>query len=513
MLARPAAGAGRGRRKNCLPNLRFGVTFPAMFPTCVILLLATLPLAASPLPAQSGAAAVATDPRWFVVTGEDVLLRSGPSAESSYPFGRLPAGSPLEVLETQHGWAKVRATGPTFAMIHGLVKADAAVSVDPTTGLLAVTGRTAIMAPNITAKSDPDKSWKSIATLAPGETLAVLGSTKGQRDTYWKVELPEKAIGWVSERFVALASADQVAAIEAAIAAGAGLALPEQETLATREGVPLDVSPETDTAVTVVDEKVVTTAGGVTVTEEKTVATGGGLTVTDEKVTVGDASGTVSAETITLEATPERPFDAAATGGLDAAEAALVKALTYQDLEAIWARVRRDTEESQELDVLRERYGVLANDPTVPAPIRNLARARAEQVAMRIEVQDDLRKLDASRRKLSETQQRIVDYTNANRKRLPFDAVGRLAASTVYNGDRLPLLYRLIDPTSLYTVAYVKPPAGTGLTEMLGLIVGVKGTKAYDETIRIDVIAPTTIETLSPDAERGTTASVPLRSE
>jgi SH3-like domain-containing protein len=459
----------------------------------------------SATPPSDAAPAAASSPGWFVVTGDDVMLRSGPSVESSYPFGRLAAGSPLKVVERQLGWARVASTGPTYAMLHGLVKADAATNVDAAAGTMTVVGRTAVMAPNITVKGDPDKSWKSLATLVPGDTLEVLGEVQGQRDRYWKVRLPEKAHGWVSLQFLAEATPEQVATIEAAISAGQGIALPSQEAVAEASGSGAAGETTVSDAPAVTVETAVATDGTVAVTEEKFTASDDGVTVTDEKIAVSGPEGKIITETVAVQdATGETVVTETRsetnTAALSAAEARQLAALTYQDLESIWGRVRRDTQESQELDVLRERYLALAVDPSASSSTRNMAASRAEQISMRIEVQNDLRKLEAKRQRLSETQQRAVDYTNANRKRLPFDAVGRLAASSVYNGDRVPLLYRLVDPTSLFTVAYVKPPANTSVTEMLGLIVGVKGTKTYDETLKIDVIAPVAVEALAPDA-------------
>jgi len=449
-------------------------------------------------PAAAPSASDATT-RWFVVTGDDVMLRSGPSVESSYPFGRLAAGSPLKVVENQLGWARVASTGPTYAMLHGLVKADSAANVDPATGTMTIVGRTAVMAPNLTVKGDPDKSWKSLATLVPGDTLEVLGDVQGQRDRYWKVRLPEKASGWVSAQFLAEASPEQVATIEAAIAAGQGIALPAQEDVEERAAASGSGAAGEPTE-TVAVETTVATDGTVSVTDEKVTVSGEGVTAVDETVKVSTPQGTIVTETTTVTDAAGDVVTGAKTTALTPAEARQLAALTYQDLEAMWERVRRDTQESQELDVLRDRYLALASDTSASTGTRAMARNRVEQISMRIEVQEDLRKLEARRQKLSETQQRVVDYTNANRKRLPFDAVGRLAASSVYNGDRVPLLYRLVDPTSLYTVAYVKPPANTSVTEMLGLLVGVKGAKTYDSTLKIDVITPVAVESLSPDA-------------
>ena len=77
----------------------------------------------------------------------------------------------------------------------------------------------------------------------------------------------------------------------------------------------------------------------------------------------------------------------------------------------------------------------------------------------------------------------------------------------VYDGERLPRLYRLQDPTSGLTVAYLTEDSELKLSSMLGLVVGVKGDKKFDESLRRDIITPASLTVLRSDKE--TTISTP----
>jgi hypothetical protein len=77
--------------------------------------------------------------------------------------------------------------------------------------------------------------------------------------------------------------------------------------------------------------------------------------------------------------------------------------------------------------------------------------------------------------------------------------VGRLVASTVYDGKRLPLMFRVLSPesTSARTLAYVAPGSGFNLTEKIGRVVGVVGEAKMDESLRVNIIVPARIDVLT----------------
>ncbi|MFM7808090.1 MAG: SH3 domain-containing protein, partial [Planctomycetota bacterium] len=134
-------------------------------------------------PAQAPAAAPAAS-KGFTATinADNVYVRSGPSVNSAYPFGKLKLGDVVEVEEESYGWAKVRARGAAFQNIHGYVLADEKVTLSPDGKTLTVVSATAVRAPNIGADGNPDASIKPIGELAPGETLVVVGQVSGERE-------------------------------------------------------------------------------------------------------------------------------------------------------------------------------------------------------------------------------------------------------------------------------------------------------------------------------------------
>ncbi len=81
--------------------------------------------------------------------------------------------------------------------------------------------------------------------------------------------------------------------------------------------------------------------------------------------------------------------------------------------------------------------------------------------------------------------------------RSDYTVVGILNASSIYDGKRLPLLYRLVDPAVGQTVAYVTAKNPAQLATMLGTLVGIRGEKRYDEALRVSVIDPTAVEILT----------------
>jgi len=77
--------------------------------------------------------------------------------------------------------------------------------------------------------------------------------------------------------------------------------------------------------------------------------------------------------------------------------------------------------------------------------------------------------------------------------------VGRLTTSTLYTGDDQPRLYRLVNPLTQRTAAYVRPggPDGPDVRGMLGEYVGIEGETEYNSALKLHVIEPERIDELS----------------
>jgi len=173
-----------------------------------------------------------------------------------------------------------------------------------------------------------------------------------------------------------------------------------------------------------------------------------------------------------------------------------VKRVRFSDIDAIWKRIAKAPVETAELEQLRERFLALAEAEATPRGERALANSRAEQIALRIEVQKSLLEVAALRNRKNADTKGVADLELAMRTRQPYDIVGRINASAVFNGDRLPLLYRLQDPGTGQTIAYIVPGPGFDLSSMLGLLIGVKGPMRYDDSLRLNTVTPASIDVL-----------------
>jgi hypothetical protein len=163
----------------------------------------------------------------------------------------------------------------------------------------------------------------------------------------------------------------------------------------------------------------------------------------------------------------------------------------------VWKRVAKEPVETAELEQLRERFLALAEDANTPRSEAIASTRRAEQIAMRIDVQKGLLEIAALRQKANASMDGVANLELAMKTRQPWDAVGRLNASSIYNGERLPLLYRLQDQGTGQTIAYILPTPEFDLPSMLGLLIGVKGPIRYDDSLRLNTIAPTQIGPLT----------------
>lgn len=123
---------------------------------------------------------------------------------------------------------------------------------------------------------------------------------------------------------------------------------------------------------------------------------------------------------------------------------------------------------------------------------------RVRVLKMRAELQATLRQSTASSEALKDQAEQVKAELARLDSMRQYTVVGRLVASSVYDGRQLPLMYRVLSPesTSTRTLAYVAPEANADLTDKVGKIVGVVGESKMDESLRVNIITPTRIDLL-----------------
>ena len=439
---------------------------------------------ASPSLAQ----AASTSPSWAVVTGNAVNVRSGPSAQSAYAFGKLRQGDVVRIVREEFGWARIAPEGAAFGEVFAYVPADRRVSLSADGKTATVTARTELRAPNMEAGGSPDKSWKQIGSVDQGATLSVLGDVKGERETVYKVRVPGSAEAWVNMTFLRTATEAEAAAAVAAANAAASAA--PAATIAPAAPTPAAV-----------DTGLVETVPG----------TPARVAAPVNAPASGAASpAPISPDIANTPAIPPlmgQPAPVAETVELGTARPAAPKAAPapkfvskrakLDDLEQQFQLVRAQPEASAEFAALKAKYDELVDATEQTSSVRSVASARSQQLTLLAETQASMQVLESKKAQSDRNRVEIAKLVLDIQRRADFTAIGILNASAVYDGNRLPELYRLCDPMTGATIAYVEPNPDIAMGPMLGTLVGVKGGTQYDPALRVTVISPLSMDLLT----------------
>jgi len=118
--------------------------------------------------------------------------------------------------------------------------------------------------------------------------------------------------------------------------------------------------------------------------------------------------------------------------------------------------------------------------------IRLQALKRNRELARTLDKIDTLEQASAEQDKQDKQDEQRREQAADTLPRHQYDAVGKLVASGVYDGENLPRLFRLIEPASGYTIGYVEPDE-TRPNAMLGRVVGIVGTKSRDRSLDLRI--------------------------
>lgn len=429
---------------------------------------------------------------WAVVTGNGVNLRSGPSAQSAYAFGKLRQGDLVRVLKEDYGWARVQTQGSAFGDVIAFVPADRRVAVSADGSTATVSARTELRAPNVDAGSSPDKSWKQIGAVDAGTTLTVVGTAEGEKESVLKVKVPASAEAWVNMTFLRRASEAEAAsamnavaattpaspvapAAPAADAAGAVSAPVNAEPAgaAAPAGAASEVPPGTGVSPT--------SGGGIETLSSPVIPPLLGEQPRNESVAAVEVPAPKSTEEAKRSSKPKF----------------VSRRSTLDDLESQFKAVRAQPQADAEFAALKAKYEELAGASDASGSVKGVADARAQQLTLLIETQTQLQEIERSKASTDGSRKGIAELILNIQRRADYTAIGVLNASAVYDGSRLPELYRVCDPTTGATIAYVEPNPDIPMATMVGTLIGVRGGKSFDPALRLTVISPLSMELLT----------------
>lgn len=434
---------------------------------------------------------------WAVVTGNGVNLRSGPSAQSAYAFGKLRQGDLVRVVKEDYGWARVQTQGSAFGDVIAFVPADRRVTVSSDGATATVNARTELRAPNVDAGSSPDKSWKQIGAVDAGTTLTVVGTAEGEKESVLKVKVPASAEAWVNLTFLRRASEAESASAANAVAVSAPAApaatapananAPTADA-ATAVSAPVNAEPAGTAAPAAAAPETAPTAG-------VSPTTGGGIESISSPVIpplLGEQPKNASV------AAAETPAPTATEEAKRPAKPRFVsRRATLDDLESQFKAVRAQPQADAEFEALKAKYEELANANDASGSVKGMADARSRQLTLLIETQTQVQELERKKASADTNRKGIAELILNIQRRADYTAIGVLNASAVYDGSRLPELYRVCDPTTGATIAYVEPNPDIPMATMVGTLIGVRGGKAFDPALRLTVISPLSMELLT----------------
>lgn len=485
---------------------RFAVQFPIVLTVLAALLVPPVPAQGqtpnSPPNPKSPANASNEEASYIaVVKGTDVYVRCG-AAESYYPFAKVNDGDLVKVIGEKYDWMRIVTAGPAFRSGFGYIKSTKGdtsrfrLAADGKTGV--TLGKTDIVAPNLDAKSSPKDSWKSIVRLEADQTLRVIKVEDTEKDTIVTVALPDAAQGWISKAYLERAGDAQTSQWNAMLAqknpdeptgktsAHGSVAKANSDDQGKPRPVRQPATPkqtEKPNAAKPLDEASGANSG------EMDPATGETTTTAGASSQMGPDIDSKPATTTAKPSEPRMP--------------------TFDDLEAAFKLLQKEPVETAEVGPLREMYLDLASRSGGDQRIAHRAGGRAEQLQIWADIQKKRGELDAARTRAKMSAAETDAVRKALESSADYTAVGRVATSTIYDGKRLPKLLRLQDPATGRTVAYLQPDEQYELINLIGNLVGIVGDKNYDESMRLNIIAPHRIDILTAESREAAVKTEP----
>lgn len=450
--------------------------------------LPALLLAALVLPGRAMAQTNPVEPYYAATTRADVPLKSG-DMDGYYPVALLPAGQVLWVDAEGAGWARV-AYPPGLSVY---VRADE-VREEPGGRSVVLTKVSALKSRNATAGFA--QSWQRAVPRneepAIGTRLVVIEPITGPDGTTigYEVEPPTAVRGYVKAEALRAATDAEVQTYLATAPKPVDEPAVEDEPVAEEPVAdePPAVEPAEEPAANPADEQPDPAANDGVL--EPIVPLGEVPVRTQREPDQGQPEGPGDESPVVIDQTPADTTP----------ESRLVGTLTH--LAELFAQVQSQNSDTAELDELaaefRRAISAQGND-VIGERIRTALGQRLELVEMRIATRDLRRNLRTKREAIDATYASVAGRVRELEATRGYQFVGRLVSSSVYDGVRLPLMYRIVSVNESVprTLGYIVPDESMDIAGKLGEIVGVLGTSQLDPALNLRLVTPTRVDVLA----------------
>lgn len=209
-------------------------------------------------------------------------------------------------------------------------------------------------------------------------------------------------------------------------------------------------------------------------------------------ITAAQPAGASGAQPVTPGAPPRSP---------DTPPRALT---TAEKLEQSFEAIRRQPileAEVAELIAQYEKAIAEVEDTPLGARTREQLQRRLLYLRTQERVQAEVRAIEASKPEIADEVARAAARLREVENARVYNIVGRLSASALYDGKRLPLMYRVqsVGGPLARTLGYVKPEEPLRLEGKIGQVVGILGESRIDPTLKITIIEPRRVDVLTPE--------------
>ncbi|MCC7205014.1 MAG: hypothetical protein IT441_08025 [Phycisphaeraceae bacterium] len=415
-----------------------------------------------------------------IVTEDNVKARAG-AAAAFYAVGDVPRGALVQVVNVISGWSVVQ---PPPGVTSYISKAYVEARGDGKSGVV-TTDEAWVKVAGIDKPAH--LSYQTHAYLSKGQTVSILG----EEGDFYRITPPENAHVFLPPGVVRRATQAELSTPEAPAPQKAAPA-------PAPEAAPPAPTPVAEPKPAAPAESPATANVPVTSEPEPAPAPEAPAKVDAPAPATAPAVVPTPAEVTTTPKASEAPKPAppVAAAPTPVATSQWPKAISPQ-LAAAEAKLREAWDlpvEQQPIDALLATYEPLVRDPNIPLPDRRIAASRVNLLQRNAQLAKTLSGLTS----LSTTiegrgaQSILGEFKpqDAMGRALPpqYSVVGRLLASSVYDGMSLPRLLRLVDPATGRTVAYVDPQLVQGATYTLGQVVGIVGEVRFDPTMRLNLV-------------------------
>lgn len=446
------------------------------------------------VPSDAVAQVEAVAPYSVVTTANDASLRCGDSG-TYYVVAGLKSGTVLKVDGQSSGFLRVAYPAGSRA----LVPADEG-NPDPTGKVVKLTKPSRLKAANAAIARN---SWNSLLDrdLNPGTELSLIDTIKNDdgKATYYAVTPPAEARAFISANLVRKATPEEVAATAPPAAATPPALSTPNITIAPAPGTgpantvqpvvaPPASNPSTPPAPAATDPNTKPAMPGV----------GGKM---------GEPTVPPSPVEPSTVIVPTTPAPTPAPAPTDAPAPAPVKVEPPKPAQSevlikLFERVQKQPLAEAELEGAVSQFesyiGTLGSSDADRRMARGMGRY-VEALKLRMEIREAQRANALADKELAARQAETNARLTELQKQRYYSIIGRLMSSTIYDGVRQPLMFRIVSPESgfMRTLGYIVPDKNFDLTSKIGLVVGIDGDSKRDEALKANVITPRHIDIVS----------------